>query len=101
MPPKESSQPSVNDALCALFKEDFKSPRLLPVCCICGLVRDDESAAPSRPESWMTMKRYRGMRAVHATSFLFTHTYCPACLIQVQDSVKTYFSEKTGAVPTR
>jgi hypothetical protein len=59
---------------------------LLPVCCICGLIRD-ESEASLDHESWITEETYRNTHGVNPSDCLFTHTYCPACLAQVMKRV--------------
>ncbi len=74
--------------------ETYRMPQLIPVCCICGLVRNDESAPPHQSASWITLKAYRSTLAVSPVHFLFTHTYCPHCLRQVQEKVREYFSAK-------
>lgn len=65
--------------------EAYLEPHLLPVCCVCGLVRDDEAqAAPPRRVSWMTLEQYQTTYVTHPAPFLFTHTYCPVCLAKIR-----------------
>jgi len=68
---------------------------LLPVCCICGLIRDDVALTPGRAR-WITLASYRSTHQMPSTDLVFTHTYCPDCLIQVQDRVRQYFNEQRG-----
>jgi len=71
----------------------LESPSLLPVCCICGLIRDDRSSTADRTR-WIRLKTYRQIYHLSVNEELFTHTYCPDCFIQVQDQVRRYFSEQ-------
>lgn len=71
----------------------FVTPPLLPVCCVCGLVRDEISAAPNHI-SWVPLKIYRRAHKAQAASLLFTHTYCPACLGQARTKMLQFFSSQ-------
>lgn len=83
--------------------DTYGIPRLLPVCCVCGLVRDD--AAPHLPDlpakrvSWVMLNDYRHATKTELASFHFTHTYCPDCLMQVLERVQEYF--RTAQVEAR
>ena len=59
---------------------------LLPVCCICGLLRD-ETGASLEGERWVTQRTYRQTHGVNPADCLFTHTYCPQCFTQVMDRI--------------
>ena len=59
---------------------------LLPVCCICGLLRDEAGASLDR-ERWVTQRTYRQTHGVNPADCLFTHTYCPDCFTQVMDGI--------------
>ena len=98
MPPEERLQQPASETSTFLFGDVYTSPQLLPVCCICGVVRDDISAGSSTSMPWMTLKQYRSTHGQPPTPLLFTHTYCPDCLLQVQDTVRIYFAEQ-GALP--
>lgn len=60
---------------------------ILPVCCICGLFRDDTGAAPDS-ERWVTRRTYRKTHDINPTDCLLTHTYCPECFTQVMNRNK-------------
>lgn len=61
---------------------------VLPVCCVCGLIRDDGRSVP--PETiWITLKEYRHAYHVQWKTLLFTHTYCPDCLAQIRERLTT------------
>lgn len=61
-----------------------KETSLLPVCCICGLIRD-ETGASLDSERWVTQRTYRKTHGVNPANCLLTHTYCPGCFTQVID----------------
>ncbi len=52
--------------------------RILPVCCVCKKIRDDESIAPGRG-NWMEMDVYLNEK----TDIDITHTYCPECCNEI------------------
>jgi hypothetical protein len=59
---------------------------MLPVCCICGLLRD-ETGASLNCERWVTQRKYRQTYGVNPADCLLTHTYCPDCFTQVMDRI--------------
>lgn len=48
--------------------------RIIPVCCVCGKIRDDESTGKGSGE-WVAVEKYIYRQARVAT----TSTYCPDC----------------------
>ena len=74
------------------MRETFVAPTLLPVCCICGLVRD-ETGSPSGLMCWVTQGAYRATHGMNPTDFPLTHTYCLKCFTKAQETVKQYFRE--------
>lgn len=95
MSSEELASRVVSPAIPSGGDDTYGIPRLLPVCCVCGLVRDD--AAPHLPDlpakrvSWMTLNDYRRATKTELACFHFTHTYCPDCLTQVLERVQEYF----------
>ena len=73
--------------------------RLVPVCCVCGLIRDEPGSLPSHM-SWVTLGSYRKAHKIESTELLFTHTYCPDCLVQVQERVREHFRSKRAEART-
>jgi hypothetical protein len=61
---------------------------LLPSCCVCGFIRDETSASHDQ-ERWVTPRTYRKTHGVNPADCLHTHTYCPGCLTQVMETIKT------------
>ena len=49
---------------------------LLPVCCVCRLIRDETRSSPHRAH-WVTKRMYRKTHGVNPADFPLTHTYCP------------------------
>ena len=78
-------------------RETFIAPTLLPACCACRLVQD-ESAATSGLERWMSQRTYRKTHGVNPTELALTHTYCPTCFAKVQETVRQFF-RKSGTPP--
>lgn len=81
---------AIHEAPSALTRTIFITPMLLPVCCICGLIRDETKSSLHR-ERWVTPRTYRQTHGVNPADFSFTHTYCPGCFTKVQNSVRQYF----------
>lgn len=65
-----------------------EEPLLLSSCCVCGLIRDDGGSA-SASSRWLTLKEYRHAYYVQSKALLFTHTFCPGCLAQIRDRLRT------------
>lgn len=74
----------------APIRETFIAPAFLPVCCNCGLIRDETGSSLAHGR-WVTHRTYRKTHGVNPSDFPFTHTYCPECFTQVQDSLRQYF----------
>ena len=76
----------------APMRETFVAPTMLPVCCVCGLIRDESRSSPDR-ERWVTQRMYREAHGVNPSDFPLTHTYCTTCFAKVQDTTRQYFRE--------
>ena len=68
-------------------RETFIPPTLLPVCCACGIIRDDTRFSPGR-ELWITQRTYRETHGVNPSELARTHTSCPECFMKAQDTLK-------------
>jgi hypothetical protein len=64
-----------------------KETVLLPVCCVCRLIRDETRSSPYR-KHWVTERTYRKTHGVNPADCLLTHTYCPGCFMQVRDGIR-------------
>lgn len=71
----------------SLGETRLETPPLLPVCCMCGLVRDEKSSPPDGGR-WVTQQMYRLAHGEGPAEFALTHTYCPQCLANTQDVVR-------------
>lgn len=81
----------------APMRETFIAPTLLPVCCVCGLVRDDTRFPPGL-DRWVAQRTYRETHGVNPTELTLTHTYCPECFTKVRETVTQYFRQ-IGTLP--
>jgi hypothetical protein len=70
-------------------RKTFIAPALLPVCCVCSLIREKPGPFPDR-ERWVRPRAYQQTHGVHQAEVLLTHTYCPKCFTQVMDTVSQY-----------
>lgn len=71
----------------ALFASGKETP-LLPVCCLCKLIRDE--TGPARDSArWVTQRTYRTTHDINPADCLQTHTYCPGCFTQVMETIRT------------
>lgn len=97
MPLEELSASAIRESVPDLWEPAFATPTLLPVCCSCGLVRDDSGSA-SDGGRWVTQLIYRSQHGVNPADCPLTHTYCPACFEQAQERVRTFLL-MIGALP--
>lgn len=93
----ETIMQTTRETFSALMRETFIPPTLLPVCCICGLIRDDTRLSPDR-ELWVTQRTYHKTHGVNPAELALTHSYCPNCLTKVQDSTQQDFRD-IGTAP--
>ena len=74
------------------MRETFNAPALLPICCLCGLIRD-ETGTTSDLIRWITPRTYCETHGVNPADVPLTHTYCPKCFTKVQETVVQYFRQ--------
>ena len=74
-----------------------KETPLLPVCCLCRLIRDEIGASSDRA-CWVTQRTYRKTHGVNPANCLQTHTYCPGCFTQVMATIRAVQVMETLAV---
>lgn len=86
------SAPTTRKAHSASMRETFIAPMMLPVCCVCGLIRDATQSFPDR-ECWITSRTYRKTHGANPADFPLTHTYCPKCFTKAQETTKQCFRE--------
>ena len=83
---------TTRELLPAPTSRPFIAPALLPVCCVCGLIRDEAVLSPDH-ERWVTQGTYRKAHGVNPDDFPLTHAYCQKCFTKAQESVRQYFQE--------
>ena len=93
---KETGTQTTREALSALMRETFIAPTLLPICCVCGLIRDESGYRPHYAR-WVAQRIYRKTHGVNPSTLALTHTYCPNCFTKVQGTVRQYFREIRSA----
>ena len=76
----------------ATKSETFIAPVVLPVCCVCELIRDETRSVPDR-ERWVTPRTYQKAHGVALASFPITHTYCPKCFAKFLGILKQHNRE--------
>ncbi len=93
MPSKETAAQPVRQTGPSSCPEIQVARVLLPVCCVCGLVRDETDPLSHRT-LWVTPGSYRKTHHLHSINIPFTHTYCPACFRKAKASMKQFFREQ-------
>ena len=71
----------------ALMRETFVAPKMLPVCCVCKLIRD-EIRSSLDGERWVTPRTYRATYGVNPSDSPLTHTYCKTCFTKAQEKAQ-------------
>ena len=71
----------------ALSPPSGREAALLPVCCVCRLIRDETRSSLNR-EHWVTEGTYRKTHGVNPTDLPLTHTYCPGCFMQAMKAMR-------------
>ena len=90
---------TTREAPSAPMGETVIAPTLLPVCCVCRLVRDKTVYSPDR-ERWVTPRTYRKTHGANPDDFSLTHTYCPKCFAQIMGTVSRYLRKSRRFSPT-
>jgi hypothetical protein len=84
--------PTTHKSPSAPMKGALIAPTMLPVCCLCKLIRDETESSPDH-ERWVTPRTYRTTHGVNPADVPLTHTYCPTCFTKVQNTARQYFRE--------
>ncbi|NWF71422.1 MAG: hypothetical protein HXY51_00035 [Nitrospirae bacterium] len=80
------SAQTIREAASTPSREAFIAPDILPVCCVCGLIRDHTGSFLDR-ESWVKPRTYQRTHGVNPDDVRLTHTYCPECFTQAMVAV--------------
>ncbi len=89
---------TTGEAPAALMDKTFIAPTLLPVCCVCKLIRDKTGPSPDR-ERWITLRAYQKTHGLNPTHVPLTHTYCPNCFTQAMGTVRRSLGESCRFSP--
>jgi hypothetical protein len=84
---KDTLVQTTRETISAPWREMFIPPTLLPVCCVCKLIRDDTRFSPGR-ELWVTQRTYHKNHGVNPSGLALTHAYCPTCFTEVQGTAR-------------
>jgi hypothetical protein len=83
------SDPTTRKAVTAPIRDTYIPLKMLPVCCVCSLIRDEIGPFPVR-ERWVTSRTYRMTHGINPPEFPRTHTYCPACFKRAQATTQHF-----------
>jgi hypothetical protein len=84
---EKAARPETNSTRAS---ETHQTEDFLPLCCVCGLVRDNRTSHPNH-QSWITLTSYRHSHKMPTADLAFTHTYCPACFLQATTKIQQFF----------
>ena len=56
---------------------------ILPICCVCKRIKNEDTGEPGPPE-WIGVEVYISSK----TDAVFSHTYCPKCYEQVKADIE-------------
>lgn len=83
-------------ALSTPMRETFIAPTILPVCCVCTLIRDETGSSPDR-EHWVTPRTYLTTHGVNPADIPLTHTYCLQCFTKAMGTVSQISGRATAS----
>lgn len=86
------SMQNATGAPSASMSHPYIAPQLLPVCCMCGFIRDETGCRPQHGR-WVAPRAYQKILGENLADFSLTHTYCPKCLVKVQKTVRLHLQE--------
>ena len=89
---REQLAQTIRKTLAGQMRERFIPQPLLPVCCVCGLLRD-ETGSSADGERWVTQRTYRRTYGVNPADCPLTHTYCPECFTKFENTVRQNFRQ--------
>ena len=71
------------------MREAFIAPKMLPVYCVCRLIREETESSPDRERS-VTPRTYRTTYGVNPAELALTHTSRPTYFTKVLGRVRQY-----------
>src|SRR5689334_1733832 len=70
----------------------------IPICCVCGLVRDEQGEIGSGDgETWSDLGTYLDRHGLRGSDYKLSHAYCPVCehrYMSIGKSGKSYAGEE-------
>jgi hypothetical protein len=66
-----------------------KETSMLPICCLCGLIRD-KGGVPLDRERWITRRAYLKTHGVNPADCVLAHTYCPSCFTEGMETTRQH-----------
>ncbi|MBA2484753.1 MAG: hypothetical protein H0V35_01395 [Nitrospira sp.] len=54
----------------------------IPVCCVCGLAREERDPGGHIAEAWCDFDEYVNRHGLRGADYKLTHAYCPRCVHQ-------------------
>ncbi|TKS64568.1 MAG: hypothetical protein EWM73_00295 [Nitrospira sp.] len=87
---------TTREAFSPPMRETFIAPTLLPICCVCGLIRNETGSSPDR-ERWVTPQTYRQTHGVNPDKVALTHSYCQKCFTKVMGTVSSTSGRVTAS----
>jgi hypothetical protein len=92
MPHKESLGQATREVPSTSMGESFIPPSILPICCMCGFVREGTGIEPApHRERWVTQQTYLKTHGINPTKLALTHTYCRKCFTKFQNALRQQF----------
>ena len=61
--------------------------KIVPICCVCGLIREESRSKTKFGESWVTKKTFRQTHGIDPSALRLSHTYCPTCYTGFLDRI--------------
>lgn len=59
-----------------------RTQTFIPVCCVCGLAREEGDPSAASIESWSEFDAYVTRHGLEGAEYKLTHAYCPVCVRQ-------------------
>jgi hypothetical protein len=75
----------LNTRLASYVKRVQMLEGILPICCVCKRIRDEDTGEPGYPK-WVAFEAYISSK----TNTEFTHTYCPKCYEQAKAELEQF-----------
>ena len=81
---------TTHEALSIPIRETFFAQKMLPVYCVCELIRDETGSSPNH-ERWATLRTYRRTHGMDPADVPLTHTYCQKCVTKAGNTTRQSF----------